>query len=164
MTTRFVLIRLLTIALLATFMPGLVLGQSAPKSRLGTDGAPVWDRLFRLPDGRTFVTDGAITLDAALARPKELPKTVLPESTGKVMEKYLSASLDHEFSVAQLNAGRFPRTYVTPNGVSVSAEYVDYLARTLGRGKVRLRVGGELQPMVIVIDGKSVGLVMAVKG
>jgi hypothetical protein len=80
------------------------------------------------------------------------------------MEKYLSASLEHEFSVGQLNAGGFPRTYVTPNGVSVSAEYVDYLARTLGRGKVRLRVGGELQPMVIVIDGKPVGLVMAVKG
>lgn len=164
MTTSFLPLRLISLVLLATCIPPSVHAQAGAKSRLGPDGAPVWTRLFRLPDGRTFVTDGAITLDAALAKPKELPKNVLPESTGKVMDKYLSASLEHEFSVAQLASGRFPHTYATPNGVLVSAEYVDYLARILGRGNVRLRVGGELQPMVIVVDGKSVGLVMAVKG
>jgi hypothetical protein len=164
MTRRLVLVSLLAIASLAIVTPVSAHAQAGAKSRLGPDGAPIWDRLFRLPDGRTFVTDGAITLDAALARPKALPNTELPESTGKVLEKYLSASLEHEFSVDRLATGRFPRSYVTPNGVTLSADYVDYLARTLGRGQVRLRVGGELQPMVIVVDGKAVGLVMALKG
>jgi len=34
----------------------------------------------------------------------------------------------------------------------------------LGKGKVLFRVGGELQPVVIVVGGKAVGLVMAMKG
>ena len=33
--------------------------------------------MFRLPDGRLFVTDGALTLDAELAKPRVLPDASL---------------------------------------------------------------------------------------
>jgi len=98
---------LLAILLLTASLP---LAAQAPKSRLGPDGAPVWNRMFHLPDGRTFVTDGAIMLDAALAKPAALPAQVLPESTGKVMAKHMAAPLEHEYPLARLAAGKPPRS------------------------------------------------------
>ena len=49
-----------------------------------------WNKMFRLSDARLFVTDGAITLDAELAKPNALPGTELPASTGQVMERYMA--------------------------------------------------------------------------
>jgi hypothetical protein len=142
----------------------LVLHAQPPKTPVGPDGAPIWTRVVRLSDGRTFVTDGAITLDAALAKPKTLPTVVLPEATGKVIEKYLAAPLENEYSYSQLSTGKYPRSYVAPSGIFLGADYVEYLARTLGKRNLRLRMKGELDPIVVLVSGKPVGLVMARKG
>lgn len=143
----------------AALFPFAVQAQT-PKSALGPDGAPVWSRTLKLSDGRTFISDGAMTIDAALVNPKHLPKQKLAEASAKVIEKFLAAPLKDEYTYSQLSNGRLPRSYASPSGVSLSADYVDYLARTLGKGKLRLRMQGPREPVVVVADGKAVALVM----
>ena len=49
-----------------------------------------------------------------------------------------------------------------PNGIALNATYVSYLRRILS-GSTRFRMTGDLQPVVIVADGKAVGVLMPVK-
>src|SRR5690606_3003252 len=44
----------------------------------GTRGDPQWQGVLRHRDGRTFVTDGGLAIDAALARPATLPQKEYP--------------------------------------------------------------------------------------
>src|SRR5688572_30352020 len=39
----------------------------------GTSGDPAWQGIVRLSDGRVFVTDGGLAIEAALAKPAKLP-------------------------------------------------------------------------------------------
>jgi hypothetical protein len=43
----------------------------------GTPGDPAWQGTLSLTDGRTFVTDGGLAIDAALARPATVPARAL---------------------------------------------------------------------------------------
>jgi hypothetical protein len=119
----------------------------------------VWNRMFRVPDGRTFVTDGAIMLDAELAGLPEPPSTELPASTGEVMARYMAAERANEIELDDLERGAAPQTYEAPNGLPFAAKYVEYLREVVP--DALLRVGGDLEPVVIVDDGEAVGLVMA---
>jgi hypothetical protein len=122
----------------------------------GAGGDPVWQRVVHLSDGRTLVTDGGLAIDAALAKPAKLPTG---EAGGKTMEGFL-ARQGTEVSITDLQpAGT---TYTAPNGMKLSATYVDYLRRTLGK-RVTFRMGGDLDPIVIVAGGKPVGVLMAVR-
>ena len=121
--------------------------------------APVWQRMVQLDDGRTFVTDGGMAIDAALVKPP-LPNNA-PVS-GKIIERYLSADLPNEFSLSQLSP-RDGRTYAAPSGIVLNATYIDFVRRTLPPRQVRLRMKGDLDPVVITVDGKTVGLMMPVK-
>jgi hypothetical protein len=120
-----------------------------------------WNKMFRLSDARLFVTDGAITLDAELAKPRELPDTELPASTGQVMERYMAAELPDEFALRDLERGTRPETYEAPSGVTLAGKYVEFLRRVVPRASLRMK--GDLEPVVILSDGKAVGLVMAVR-
>ena len=96
----------------------------------GTVGDPTWQGVLRLRDGRTFVTDGGLALDAAFARPATLPDR---ELAGKLLEDYLGASHTNECGFADLDAAGSDRTYMTPNGITLNATYVKYLRRTCRR-------------------------------
>lgn len=124
--------------------------------------APAWKMSVRLGDGRTFVTDGSITLDAALVKPKTMPKEVKADAAARMIEKGLAAPATNEFDLAKLTANRRGQAYVAPNGISIAIRYVDYVASTAG-SDVRFRVQGELEPVAIVVDGKGVGLVMPMR-
>jgi hypothetical protein len=121
--------------------------------------APVWQRMVQLDDGRTFVTDGGMAIDAALVKPT-LPNNA-PVS-GKIIERYLSADLPNEFSLSQLSP-RDGRTYAAPSGIVLNATYIDFVRRTLPPRQVRLRMRGDLDPVVITVDGKPIGVMMPVK-
>lgn len=125
--------------------------------------APAWKRIVKLSDGRTFITDGGMTLDVALARPDAIPHEVLGAATAKVVEGYLAAPLPHEIDLRQLRAAPASPHYVAPNGVQLNAGYVDYLRRALPPARVRLRMKGDLEPVVILLDGTAVGLVMPMR-
>jgi hypothetical protein len=122
----------------------------------GAGGDPVWQRVVHLSDGRTLVTDGGLAIDAAIAKPAKLPTG---EAGGKTIEGLL-ARQGTEVPITELQpAGT---TYTAPNGMNLSATYVDYLRRTLGE-RVTFRMGGELDPIVILAGGKPVGVLMAVR-
>jgi hypothetical protein len=113
-----------------------------------------------MSDGRTFVSDGGLAIDAAFAEPGTFPPDVIP---GAALERLLfSAPLPNEFGLTQLSAESDGRTYKTPNGVHLSKTYIDFLRRTLPAAKVRLRMSGGRDPVVVYLDGKPVGVFMPV--
>src|SRR5262245_56570279 len=67
----------------------VVVAQTMKPTVPGTPGDPQWQGILRLSDGRTFVTDGGLAIDAALAKPAALPSR---ELAAKVLETYLGAS------------------------------------------------------------------------
>jgi hypothetical protein len=125
----------------------------------GSQGDPVWQGVLRFADGRTFVTDGGLAIDATVAKPAKLPSRELPS---KVLEQYFSASHKDEYGFGDLTAALSGRTYSAPNGIALNATYVSYLRRILS-GSVRFRMTGAMQPVVIAADGKAVGVLMPVK-
>jgi hypothetical protein len=152
-----------TIALLALLIPGAALSQDRPprpEPAVPGSAGPTWQRTLQLSDGRTFVSDGGLAIDAALAKPATLPPDVLP---GSVLERQLSAQLPDEFGLSQLSPNSDGRTYRTPSGVALNQTYIDFLRHILPPAKVRLRMSRGLEPVVILVDGKPVGVFMPVK-
>jgi len=101
-------------------------------------------------------------MDAAFAKPAVLPADVLPPASASFVERHLSAPPPDEFTLSQLSARPDGRAYRTPSGVDLSQTYVDFLRRTLATAQVRLRTRGAREPVVILVDGKPVGVVMPV--
>ena len=126
----------------------------------GTPGDPTWQGTVRLTDGRTFVTDGGLAIDAAIAKPAQRPDR---ELAAKVLEGYLNAAHKDECSFSDLTAVATGRTYTTPSGIALNATYIDFLRRTLPARSVRFRMTAPMQPVVVVADGKAVAVLMPVK-
>jgi hypothetical protein len=157
-----------TVLLAAVFIAAMtgrvaVFQDRAKQSPPGEAESPTWQRLVRLSDGRTFVTDGGLAIDAALAKPNVLPTEVVGAGSAKLLEGYLTAPLKDEFGLGELNTGGNPRTYTAPTGVVLNANYVDYLRRTLATATLRFRVGSDLQPVVILMNGSAIGVLMPMK-
>ena len=129
----------------------------------GTPGDPVWQRTLHLSDGRTFVTDGGLAIDAALAKPASLPPATLPEASAKVIEQYLAAKPKDDVAFSDLKLAPNGTSYLSPTGLALNATYVNFLKRILPTRTLRFRMGEELQPMVIESGGKPVGVLMAVR-
>ena len=144
---------------MAVLLPNVALAQSHPTPTTPGSPGPLWQTMVQLDDGRKFVTDGGMAIDAALVKPT-LPNNA-PVS-GKIIERYLSADLPNEFSLSQLSP-RDGRTYAAPSGIVLNATYIDFVRRTLPPRQVRLRMKGDLDPVVITVDGKAVGVMMPVK-
>lgn len=122
--------------------------------------APSWSKRLQLPDGRTFVSDGAIALDVAIAKPATLPSVQLPAATGANIGKMLDAPFAAEFRSAQLvTRGKH---YATPDGVVLNRLYVDYLRRMVAGGRLSFRVNGPAAAVVAALDGRPVAVVMPV--
>ena len=126
----------------------------------GSSGDPAWQGVVRLADGRTFVTDGGLAIDAAIAKPAQLPTRELAPT---VLDRYLNGPHKDEYGFADLNAAPSGRTYTAPNGIPLNATYVNFLRRTLPARSVRFRMNGDMQPVVIVASGTAVGVLMPVK-
>lgn len=151
------------LALLIALSAHTVVAEDATASTaLKQSGTVNWQKQVRLHDGRTFVSDGRFALDAALAKPAAPPSTVLPEATAKIIEGYLTAELPDEFGLSQLT-DRSGHKYTAPSGVVLNPIYVDYLRRALPASRLRFRMKGDMEPVVIVLDGKAVGLLMPMK-
>src|SRR5262245_19145253 len=67
----------------------------------GTPGDPVWQGVLHLSDGRTFVTDGGLAIDAALAKPAKLPDREFP---ARVIENYINVPHKDECGLGVLKA------------------------------------------------------------
>ena len=84
-----------TAILCATFMVTAALPiaaqNPAPPSSPAIEAPPSWSRVLHMPDGRTFVTDGGLAIDATVAKPATLPATVLAPESAKLFAGYLAA-------------------------------------------------------------------------
>ena len=125
----------------------------------GAPGDPAWQSTFRLTDGRTFVTDGGLAIDAALVQTAKLPER---QVAAKVVEGYLNAAHTDECTFSDLKAAASGKTYTTPSGIPLNATYINYLRRTLPARSVRFRMTAATQPVLIVESGKVVGVLMPV--
>ena len=156
---------ILTVALLAMLRPDVALSQDQRPSLMPSapgNTAPTWQRTLRLSDGRSFVTDGGLAMDATLAKPATLPAEVLPEASARFIERHLTAPPPDEFTLSQLSTGPDGRAYRTPSGVHLNQTYIDFFRRTLPTATLRLRTSGAREPVVILLDGKPIGVFMPV--
>ena len=126
----------------------------------GSPGDPVWQGTLRMSDGRTFITDGGLAVDAAVARPAALPTREFP---AKVLEDYLKAPHKNEYGFADLTLAATGKTYTSPSGLALNATYINYLRRIAPRGS-RFRMTEGVQPIVVVADGTPIAVLMPVKG
>ena len=152
-----------TALVLGLAAPVFVAQQPAKPAAPGTPGDPTWQRVVRLNDGRTFVTDGGLTIDAAIAKPAVLPTEVLSVASGKVVEGYLTATLKDEFSLAELKRAATGHTYTAPSGVVLNGTYINFLRRILPEASLGFRMEGDLTPVVVVSKGMAVGVLMPVR-
>jgi len=118
-----------------------------------------WRNVFRLSDGRLFVTDGALMIDASFVDEGQRPSAEITPSM-QVIEGYLALKHPDEFTLQQLEVGSLPRSFRSPSGVFVGAKYVEFLRAAGPERSLRLRMNGAREPIVIVSDGVAVGVVM----
>lgn len=123
---------------------------------------PTWWRAIPMPDGRTFVTDGGMSIDAALAKPATMPEKLPPE-TGKTIVKHLASPYDKETTLGELRPGARPNTFVTPDGVILNGNYVTLLRSALSPGRTRIRTKGRTDPVVVTLDGSPVAVFMPIQ-
>ena len=120
------------------------------------DAGPVWSKRLQLADGRTFITDGAFAVDASITSFKDLSKlSVVP---GAVLDRYVQAPYTNEYSASDLNSQR--GHYSTPDGMLLNSRYVDYLRQNTTLRRLRFRVSGEREPVVVVLDGRAIAVLM----
>lgn len=121
---------------------------------------PTWTKTMPMSDGRTFVTDGALAMDAAIARPTTLPKIVLPSASASLIEKFMTAPFTSEVRAAALTPSR--GHYATPDGVLLNRVYVEYFRRIAAQHRLRFRVKGAREPVVAVLDGQPIAVLMPI--
>ena len=153
----------MTVALVSVFsilsLFSLEQAQSQPKPASPPPIVPLaWTRAIEMPDGRRFVTDGAMAIDAKVAKPAEMPKSVMPVASGKIMVTQMTAPFTDEVALNSLRPGTQANTFVGPRGISLSSEYVSFLRRVTPAAQ--LRFAGPLNAVVIVVGGQPVGMVM----
>lgn len=120
---------------------------------------PEWTRAVHLKDGRVFVSDRNIILDAAFAKPAAVPTQVVDPTW---LQAFLGTTQPSELPVSRFRKSTQGKTpvYVAPTGLMLSAAYVEYLEHLFRSSALRFRCNGPLDPVLIVVDGAAVGAVM----
>jgi len=121
---------------------------------------PVWQLAVTMPDGRTFVSDGGLAVDAKIAKPDAMPKKVLPVESGKIIEGRLNVKYTDEIALSALRPGTMKNTLLGPRDIPINGNYVTFLRRVAPSS--RLRFTGPMDAIVVMLNGQPIGLVMAV--
>lgn len=140
-----------------------VAAQSSPRPPLSSPTVvqpPTWWRVLQMPDGRTFVTDGGLSIDARLAKPSTLPSVVLPPVSAKTIAGFLAAPHERETGLVDVRPGSASNTFTTPDGVLLNGNYVAFLRGIASPARTRLRTTDRTRPVVIVVAGEAVGVMM----
>jgi hypothetical protein len=123
---------------------------------------PTWWRAIPMADGRVFVTDGGLSIDVAIVKPAALPEK-FPAAAGANVARLLSTPYDKETAVGDLRPGTRPNTFMAADGVVLNGNYITLLRSVLRPGETRLRTKGKTDPVVVVVDGRPVGVMMPVQ-
>ena len=117
-----------------------------------------WSRTIEMPDGRTFVSDGAISVDTDVAQPATLPSIVIPQSNSRPIADMMAKPYTNEIDLGDLEEGERANSFVTPDGIRLNGIHVDFLRRTVPGA--RLRTTGNRDPVIIMMKNRAVGIVM----
>jgi hypothetical protein len=131
--------------------------QKPTPSQPSVVAAPIFSRAVEMPDGRIFVTDGGMAIDATVAKPATMPTTVL---SGKLLDGYIKAQGPDEMGLDGLRVGNSKNTFLGPHDIPVNGNYVAFLRRVAPR--CRLRFKGPRDPIVVVLNGTAIGVLMPV--
>src|SRR5687768_6947595 len=95
-----------------------VVATSAPAGKQ-VPPVPEWTKAVHLKDGRVFVTDRSIILDAAFAKPAAIPAQTVDPAW---LQGFLVTTQPHEFPVSHFSKTKQGQTpaYVAPNGPMLS--------------------------------------------
>lgn len=115
-----------------------------------------------MADGRTFVTDGGLSIDAAIVKPSTLPEK-FPAAAGANVAKLLASPYDKETGLGDLRAGARPNTFETAEGVVLNGNYITLLRSVVKPAQARLRTKGKTDPVTVVVDDRVVGVMMPVQ-
>ena len=121
---------------------------------------PEWTRSLIMPDGRRWVSDGGLAIEIDIAKPATLPTIVIPPESSKIVLGYTTTPHLQEIGLGQLQAGSRPNTFVSPDGVGVNGNYVTFLRKMAPRARLRFR--GARDPVTIMLNGRTVGVLMPV--
>jgi hypothetical protein len=133
-----------------------------PISNPSVVAPPIWWRAIPMDDGRLFVTDGGISIDAAVVKPATLPEK-FPPAAGANVARLLSTPYDKETSLGDLRPGTRPNTLVTAEGIVLNGNYITLLRSVLKPAQARLRTKGKTDPVVVVVEGRAIGVMMPVQ-
>ena len=122
---------------------------------------PAWSRTIRLADGRVFVTDGGFALEAALARPKTMPPEIQGPQGAQALAGHLALANPTDAGLAELKTGTRKNSFVAPNGLELNGNYIGFLRRVAPAA--RLKMKGPMDPIVVVLDGKVIGVFMPLR-
>jgi hypothetical protein len=124
---------------------------------------PAWSHSIKMPDNRTFVTDGGLVVDVEVGRPAMRPAQQLPPDMAKAFANYLAAAASYptDIGLGDLRAGGQRNTFVAPDGTVVNANYVIFLRRNAPR--VRLHLKSASDPVILTLDQRAVGLLMPLR-
>jgi hypothetical protein len=110
-----------------------------------------WLLSSQFPDGRRFVTDRRLLLEAKYVQGPFPADTLAPEK----VEHFLAWRTTHGFELADLRVTGPEGHYRTPRGIVLNPKYIDFLKRLKTIRHLHFRGSGERDP-VIIFNGERV--------
>jgi hypothetical protein len=158
-STRAIVLVMMTGALLAFPCDGAE--SDKPASQPADPPAVQWRFYSDFADGRRFLTDGSLVLDAHYIPGEPVPQRSLPPES---VQRLLRADTDHEFGLSDLLSTGGPNDhYRGPGPVVLNRKYVDLLRGLTFKDALRFRAKGGGDRVLLVDGGQVIGVVMPVK-
>ena len=126
----------------------------------GTTETVQWKAYSEFSDGRKFISDGALLLEARYLPNVPLPSMNIPQPN---IQRLLESVTDHEFDLSDLDRTPPDGHYVGPGPIKINGKYIELLKESPLKSSLRFRAKGSNDPVLILDDDKVVGVVMPMK-
>jgi hypothetical protein len=132
---------------------------AAPGDRADPE-AVQWRAHCDLDDGRRFITDGSLLLEARVVPDVAVPEKSVP---AKAAQRLLESKTDREFGLKDLQKKTADGHYLAPGEIQLNGKYVELLKRSKRKDTVRFAAKGPDDPVLIMDGRKAVGVMMPMK-
>lgn len=155
------------VAVLAKGKPiGLLMPLNVPGAAVEAPPEPGWVAVARLPDGTRYLLDSSFIFSEAQLGEMPMQNAGLKELPAPDAEKVLAwmgTRVKKPFRLADLRCGAAQGTYEGPGGVLLNARYIDYLRARMDLWALELHATGPLEPIALVLKGRSTGVLMPMR-
>lgn len=121
---------------------------------------PTWTSVAKV-EGTSYVTDGTIAIDMRLV--EATPPTTQSASKwfAESLFQNMRADTPEQFNVDEVRSGGDATIVLGPGEQQLAEKYITYLTGKLSDHRVAFWQLSEMEPVVIVVDGKPVGAMKA---